>query len=68
MKYKQTYEWFKSFRQTVIMLLGETLSGEIFVGRNFSSKNSSFSPDKVSPDKVINMQPSSVLFSLIWVT
>ena len=37
MKYKWTYEGNKSFRQILIILLGETLSGEIFVGRNYSS-------------------------------
>ena len=31
MKHKWTYEWFKSFTQSVILLLGETLSNEIFV-------------------------------------
>ena len=37
MMYKSTYEGNKSFRQILIILLGETLSGEIFVGRNYSS-------------------------------
>ena len=62
MKYKWTYEWFKSFRQIVITLVGKTLSGEIFVGRNFRhfSKNSSLSPDKVSPDKVPRVHPVQI--------
>ena len=44
----------KSFRQSVIILLGGTLSGKPFVGRNCRHlpKNSSILPDKVSPDKV----------------
>ena len=37
MKYKWKYEENKSFKQVLIILLGETLSGEIFVGRNYSS-------------------------------
>ena len=37
MKYKWTYEENKSFKQVLIILLGETLSGEIFVGLNYSS-------------------------------
>ena len=37
MKCKWTYEGNKSFRQILIISLGETLSGEILVGRNYSS-------------------------------
>ena len=44
----------KSFRQIMIIVLGETLLGKIFVGRNFChiSKNLSLSPERVSPNKV----------------
>ena len=55
MKHKWTYEGNKSFRQIMIILLGETLSNEILVGRKFRHflKNSLLSPDKVSLDKAV---------------
>ena len=57
MNYKWTYNLNKSFRQILIILLGETVSVEIFVRRNYSSgeifvtcqKIRNFRPTKFRP-------------------
>ena len=72
MMYKWGYEWFKSFRQVLIILLGETLSGEIFVGRNYSSgeifvtfqKIRHFRPTKFRPIRYITYSRMALILDL----